>query len=95
MWLFADTADITAPVTVRDVEIRDSTYAGILMTWQRRIENATFERVTVAGTGTYGIEINATGNATFSYTAVSGTPSGGLSASPGFTVNRGPGNSGF
>jgi hypothetical protein len=59
-------------VTVRDVEIRDSTYAGILMTWQRRIENATF-----------------------SHTAVSGAPSGGLSVSPGFTVNRGPGNSGF
>ncbi|MBB4905467.1 carbohydrate-binding protein [Actinophytocola algeriensis] len=95
LWLFADTADITAPVTVRDVEIRDSTYAGILMTWQRRIENATFERVTVTGTGTYGIEVNATGNATFSYTAVSGAPSGGLSVSPGFTVNRGPGNSGF
>jgi hypothetical protein len=95
LWLFADTADITAPVTVRDVEIRDSTYAGILMTWQRRIENATFERVTVAGTGTYGIEINATGNATFSHTVVSGTPSGGLSVSGGFQVNRGPGNSGF
>ena len=95
LWLFADTADITTPVIVRDVEIRDSTYAGILMTWQRRIENATFERVTVAGTGTYGIEINATGGATFSYTAVSGAPSGGLSVSPGFTVNRGPGNSGF
>jgi hypothetical protein len=95
LWLFADTADITAPVTVRDVEIRDSTYAGILMTWQRRIENATFERVTVAGTGTYGIEINATGDATFSHTAVSGAPSGGLSVSPSFTVNRGPGNSGF
>jgi hypothetical protein len=43
------------------------------------------------GTGTYGIEINPTGNATFSYTAVSG----GLSVSPGFTVHRGPGNSGF
>jgi hypothetical protein len=95
LWVFADTADITTPVTVRDVEIRDSTYAGILMTWQRRIENATFDRVTVAGTGTYGIEINATGSATFSNTAVSGTPSGGLSVSPGFTVNRGPGNSGF
>jgi hypothetical protein len=95
LWIYADTSDITAPVTVRDMDIRDSTYAGILISWQRRIENLTFDRVTVSGTGTYGIEINAAGSARFSNTAVSGTPSGGLSVAGGFTVVRGSGNSGF
>ncbi|MPZ85603.1 MAG: carbohydrate-binding protein [Actinophytocola sp.] len=95
LWIYADTADITAPVTVRDMDIRDSTYQGILISWQRRVENLTFERVTVDGAGTYGIEINATGSATFSYTTVTDATSGGLNASAGFTVVRGPGNSGF
>jgi hypothetical protein len=95
LWIYADTSDITAPVTVRDLEIRDSTYAGILISWQRRIENLTFDRVTVSGTGTYGIEVNAAGSGRFSNTAVSGTPSGGLSVVGGFTVVRGSGNSGF
>ena len=95
LWIYADTSDITAPVTVRDMEIRDSTYAGILISWQRRIDNLTFDRVTISGTGTYGIEINAAGRATFSNTTVSGAPSGGLSLAGGLEVVRGPGNSGF
>jgi hypothetical protein len=95
LWIYADTSDITAPVTVRDMDIRDSTYAGILISWQRRIDNLTFDRVTVNGTGTYGIEINAAGRATFNNTTVSGTPSGGLSLAGGMEVVRGSGNSGF
>ncbi|MEU6860171.1 carbohydrate-binding protein [Glycomyces sp. NPDC046736] len=95
LWIYADTSDITAPVIVRDMVIEDSTYAGVLMSWQRTIQNVSFENVVIDGTGTYGIEIQATGSASFSYVTVSGTTSGGLSASDGFTLNRGPGNSGF
>ncbi len=95
LWIYADTADITSPVIVRDVEIRDSTYAGILVSWQRRVDNVTFDRVTVNGAGTYGIEVNAAGRGQFSYVTVAGAASGGLSLTGGFEVVRGPGNSGF
>ncbi|MEU6250552.1 right-handed parallel beta-helix repeat-containing protein [Glycomyces sp. NPDC047010] len=95
LWIYADTSDITAPVTVRNLVIEDSTYAGVLMSWQRTIQNTTFEDVIIDGAGTYGIEIQATGSANFSYTEVTGAASGGLNASSGFNVIRGPGNSGF
>ncbi|SDK92050.1 Carbohydrate binding module (family 35) [Glycomyces sambucus] len=95
LWIYADTSDITAPITVRDLVVEDSTYAGILMSWQRTIQNTTFEDVVIDGAGTYGIEIQATGSASFAYTTVTGAASGGLSASTGFTVVRGAGNSGF
>ncbi|MDG4803752.1 CBM35 domain-containing protein [Micromonospora sp. WMMD980] len=97
LWVYADTADITAPIQITDTTIRDSTYAGVLMSWGRTITGTTFDRVTIENTGTYGIVIdNVTGSATFSNTRVSGTPSGGLS-NPGstFTIYRGAGNSGF
>jgi hypothetical protein len=95
LWIYADTSDITAPVTVRDMVIEDSTYAGVLMSWQRTIQNATFENVVIDGAGTYGIEVQAAGSASFAYVTVSGAVSGGLSAADGFTVIRGAGNSGF
>ncbi|WP_051815523.1 right-handed parallel beta-helix repeat-containing protein [Glycomyces tenuis] len=95
LWIYADTSDITAPVTVRDMVVRDSTYAGILMSWQRQITNVTFEDVVIDGTGTWGIEIQATGSASFTDVDVSGTGSGGLSAPAEFDVVRGEGNSGF
>jgi hypothetical protein len=95
LWIYADTSDITAPITVRDLVIEDSTYAGVLMSWQRTIQNTTFEDVVIDGAGTYGIEIQATGSASFAYVTVSGAGSGGLSAADGFNVIRGAGNSGF
>ncbi|WP_335992066.1 carbohydrate-binding protein [Glycomyces sp. MUSA5-2] len=95
LWIYADTADITAPVTVRDMVIEDSTYAAVLMSWQRTIQNVTFEDVVIDGAGTWGIEIQATGSASFTDTTVTGAASGGLTASAGFTVLRGTGNSGF
>ncbi|MEH0985419.1 CBM35 domain-containing protein [Micromonospora sp. CPCC 205556] len=97
IWIYADTADITAPIQVTDTLIKDSTYAGALFSWGRTITGTTFDRVTIENTGTYGIVIdNVSGSATFNNTKVTGTPSGGLSNTGGtFTINRGPGNSGF
>lgn len=95
VWIYADTADITAPITVRDLLIEDSTYQGLLLSWQRLIENVTFERVTIDGAGSYGIQIEATGSATFSHVTVADAALGGIDVAPGFDVVRGPGNSGF
>ena len=95
LWIYAEATDITAPVQIRDLEITDSSYQGILLSWQRTISNLTFDHVAVNGTGSNGIEINAVGSATVSYvtlTGVGGTP---LVNSMGYVLNRGPGNSGF
>jgi hypothetical protein len=97
LWIYADTADITTPIQITDTTINDSTYQGILLSWGRTITGTSFDNVTVANTGTYGIVIdNVSGSATFSNTRVTGASSGGLNnAGSNFTVIRGSGNSGF
>jgi hypothetical protein len=95
LWIYAEGREITSPVLIKDIDIIDSTYQGILMSWQKNVTNMTFDHVKVQNTGTYGIDIQVAGNATFNNVTVSGTPSGGLNNAFGFTLNRGPGNSGF
>jgi hypothetical protein len=95
LWFYAEARDITAPVLVKDVDILDSTYQGLLMTWQRTISGVTFDHVRIAGAGTYGIEISAAGSSTFTSVTVSGAASGGLLNTTGYTLVRGPGNAGF
>ncbi|MFJ4230728.1 carbohydrate-binding protein [Cellulosimicrobium cellulans] len=95
LWIYADVHAIDAPIVVRDVEIVDSTYAGVLMSWQKSIQQVSLDRVSITGSGTYGIEIHATGSASFANTTVSGSGSGGLLNDMGFTLDRGSGNSGF
>ena len=95
LWIYAEAREITAPVLIKDVDIIDSTYQGILMSWQKNVTNLTFDHVKVQNTGTYGIDLQVAGSATFNYVTVSGTPSGGLNNAFGYSLIRGPGNSGF
>ena len=86
---------IAAPIVIRDVQIVDSTYAGVLLSWQKSIQQVTFENVSITGSGTYGIEIQSPGSASFTNTVVSGSATGGLLNNAGFVLNRVSGNSGF
>ena len=95
LWIYAEGRDITAPVLVKDVDILDSSYAGVLMSWQKTVTNLTFDHVRIQNTGTYGLEVHTAGSATFNYVTVTGTPNGGLLNDTAFTLIRGPGNSGF
>jgi hypothetical protein len=95
LWVYAEAREITAPILIKDVDIIDSTYQGILMSWQKNVTNITFDHVKVQNTGTYGIDLQVPGSGTFTYVTVSGASSGGLSNTQGFTLTRGPGNSGF
>ena len=95
LWIYADTADITTPIVVTDMTITDSTYQGLLLSYLRTINQLSFDRVTINGAGTYGIELNAAGSATISNTTVTGAASGGLLNLTGYTLIRGSGNSGF
>jgi hypothetical protein len=95
LWIYADTGDINAPISVGDLTITDSTYQAILLSYQKSITQLSFDHVTVDGAGTYGFELNATGSATVSNTTVTGAAAGGLTNPGGYTLVRGSGNSGF
>jgi hypothetical protein len=95
LWIYAEASDITAPVQIRDLDINDSSYQGILLSWQKTISNLTLDHIAVNGTGSNGIEINAVGSATVSYVTVTGVGGTPLVNSMGYVLNRGPGNSGF
>ena len=100
LWIYADLSDITTPVLVRDLTITASTYEAVwfsnIFGSGRRITSVQLDHVAIAGAGTYGLQAtNVTGSATVSYVTVTGAGSGGASLSPGFTLIRGEGNSGF
>jgi hypothetical protein len=95
IWIYADTSDITTPVLVNDNTILDSTYSGVLISFNKTITNLSLSSDTITTAGSYGIEIQSAGSGTFSTVAVSGATAGGLSVSGGFTINRGPGNTGW
>jgi hypothetical protein len=95
LWLYAPTTAFTGAVVLRDLTVNDSTYQGLLTSWQQPIPNLTVERVTFAGTGTIGMEFNTPGSGTFNYVTVSGNTGQALANNSGFTITRGPGNTGW
>ncbi|MET4926770.1 glycosyl hydrolase family 28-related protein [Streptomyces sp. PSRA5] len=95
LWIYADSSDITAPVLVQDIDIIDSTYSGVLVSWQKTVSDLTLKNIRIQNTGTHGIEINAGGAGTFSDVTVTGAPDGGLDLAGGFAITRGSGNSGW
>ncbi|MEU4928636.1 CBM35 domain-containing protein [Streptomyces yokosukanensis] len=97
LWIFADAkGDITQPVNVTGNTIKDSSYQAVLLSYAHQISNLTLDHDTISGAGTFGFDISdVTGSMTVSNTTVSGTTSAALNNPGGYTVNRGPGNSGF
>jgi hypothetical protein len=95
LWLYAPTTAFTGAVVLRDLTVIDSTYQGLLTSWQQPIPNLTVDHVTFTGTGTIGMEFNTPGSGTFSYVTVSGNAGPALANNSGFTITRGPGNTGW
>ena len=95
LWIYAEAREITAPVLIKDLDILDSTYSGVLFSWQKQVTNITFDHVKIQNTGTYGFELSTAGSGTFNNVTVTNTPSGGLINNYNFALTRGPGNSGF
>lgn len=95
LWIYADSSDITAPVLLKDNEVLDSTYSGLLVSWQKNVTALTVDGLRIDGAGANGIEIDSAGAGTFSGVTVSGAIDGGLSASGGFAITRGTGNTGW
>jgi hypothetical protein len=95
LWVYAEANDITGAVLFKDLEVNDSSYQGLLVSWQKRVTDLTLDHVAFNGTGTIGLEFNSPGTGTFSYVTVTGNGGPGLANNAGFTINRGAGNSGF
>ncbi|MFE5793100.1 carbohydrate-binding protein [Streptomyces sp. NPDC056503] len=95
LWVYADRYDITQPVVLTDNTVEDSTYSGLLVSWQKQVSDLRVDGLTIARTGHHGIEGNATGNGTFANTKVSQTAGTALDMTGGFTIQRGSGNSGW
>jgi hypothetical protein len=95
LWVYAEANDITGAVLFKDLEVNDSSYQGLLLSWQKRVSNLTLDHVAFNGTGTLGLEFNSPGTGSFSYVTVAGNGGPGLANNAGFTINRGAGNSGF
>jgi len=95
LWIYAALGPIAAPIVVRDVVIADSTYQGLFMSPQGPISGILFERVKIAGAGSYGIEDDATGSGTFNGVTVSGATTAPSMIAPGFTVTKGSGDAGW
>lgn len=96
LWIYAEGQTISSPMIIDTVDINDSTYDGILLSYNQKISNLTINNVNVNGAGNYGIEISAmTGAGTFSNLVVKDAVLGGINNFTGFTLTRGDGNSGW
>lgn len=97
LWIYADTADITAPIVVDTLAINNSTYEGMLVSYGHAISNLTVSNVTIANSGTYGISFgNVTGTGNFSGVTVSGSKTAALNnPNNQYTIVRGANNSGW
>jgi hypothetical protein len=95
-----DSAAAITGVVLQDVDIEDSTYAGLLVIGPSTpVQGLTLDGVTIAGAGSYGIAVapNASGTATATNVVVSGAASGGMSnGAPGaFTITKQAGDTGW
>ncbi|MFJ6697349.1 CBM35 domain-containing protein [Streptomyces sp. NPDC091272] len=95
LWIYADSSDITAPVLVQDNQILDSTYSGLLVSWQKNVSSLTVTGTRIDRTGLHGIEIQSAGSGNFSGVTVANTAAAALNVTGGFVINRGAGNSGW
>ena len=96
LWIYADpdSSDITSPILVKDVDIVDSSYQGILVSFNRTVSGLVLDHVAVKSAGSFGIDIQANGSATLTGVAVTDSKKAALSNPGGFTI-QGTGNSGF
>ncbi len=96
LWIYAENQDITAPIVVDNLALNNSTYDGILMSYNHRISNINFNNVQINGAGSYGIDIlSMTGAGYFSNVTVTNAALGGLNNSSTLVITKGSGNSGW
>ncbi|MEJ5944796.1 carbohydrate-binding protein [Pseudokineococcus basanitobsidens] len=93
VWVFADSAPITSRVVIRDTRILDSTYMGVLVSYNKEVSDLRLEDVLVDGTGAQGLKVQATGRVTLNGVTLRDLGGPAIEAPAGFQVVDGGGNS--
>jgi len=95
LWFWAGDAPLTGNVDVRDNLIQDSSYEAIQF-YGQPISNVTFNRNIIDKAGTFAVQLNTSGSATFRKTVASGLGAGGVyDCDSGFTIIDRGGNRGW
>ena len=96
LWFYALDAPMTGTINVDDDTIIDSSYEAVHFTG-KRITNITLNHVNIIGVGTFVVQIQASGSATFNAVTVSGPRAPGQYSCQGanFQIIDGGGNTGW
>jgi hypothetical protein len=95
LWFYAADEPMTGAIEVRDENLSDSSYAAIQFVGQS-ITNVTLDRVTIHRAGTFALQLQAPGSASFTRVTASGLGAAGTyDCASGFQVVRGTGNTGW
>ncbi|WP_394619706.1 carbohydrate-binding protein [Lentzea sp. JNUCC 0626] len=81
VWVFAEKSDITGALVLKDLDIVDASYHGILFSWNKAITNLTVADVRISGTGgatdaftdDKGVAVSNAGSHGMHFNLVSGT----------------------
>jgi hypothetical protein len=100
VWLYAADAPMTGTITVRDERLVDSSFAGIQFFGGagtgKPITNVSVDRVAILGAGSFAVQLQAPGAATFSHVTAAGLGAAGVyDCGSGFALTRGAGNIGW
>lgn len=95
LWFDAADAPMTGTIDVHDDALVDSSYAGIQFVG-KQITNVGVRNVAIAGAGTFAVQVQAPGSATFSNVLATGLRASGVyDCGSGFALTRGPGDVGW
>jgi hypothetical protein len=95
LWFYAADAPMTGAIDVHDETLLDSPYAGIQF-YGQRITNVAVDRVAIVRAGTFAVQLQAPGSASFAHVVAYGLGAGGTyDCASGFTVVRGQGDAGW
>jgi len=95
IWFYASDSAMAATINVNNNQINDSSYAAIQFVGSS-VSNVTLNTKNILGAGTYGVQIQSAGGASFTAVTASllGVP-GIYQCGTSFTITQGAGNSGW
>jgi hypothetical protein len=97
LWFDARDQAMSGQITVDDILIQQSPYEAIHFVSGSSITNVSISNARITGTGTFVLQLQVGGQATFTNVVATGVggPAGIYNCGVGFTVNDGGGNSGW
>jgi alpha-1,3-glucanase-like protein/F5/8 type C domain-containing protein/HYDIN/CFA65/VesB family protein len=95
LWFYALDEPMTATIDAHDDAILDSPYEAVQFIGST-ITNVNLDHVAIDGAGTFAVQQQAAGSASFAHVTATGLGAGGIyDCGSGFAITRGPGNHGW